>query len=75
MTRTVEGGDHPLLLGTATHARTGTAAPLVHAHRAFGTHAVLDLRPRPTIADHVRACARRPRPGPRVPGRNGRGRP
>ncbi|WP_326600418.1 flavin reductase family protein [Streptomyces sp. NBC_01803] len=56
--RAVEGGDHLLLLGTVIHAGTGTAAPLVYAHRTFGTHSALARHPRHSIADHVRACAR-----------------
>ncbi|MGK5531026.1 flavin reductase family protein [Streptomyces sp. URMC 129] len=56
--RVVEGGDHRLLLGAVAHAATRAAAPLVYAHRTFGTHSGLVRRPRHSIADHVEACAR-----------------
>ncbi|MGI5404815.1 flavin reductase family protein [Streptomyces sp. CA-135486] len=58
VTQAVEGGDHLLLLGTVTHARTRPAAPLVYGHRTFGTHSAYADRPRRAITDHVEACAR-----------------
>lgn len=58
VTEIVEGGDHLLLLGTVTHARTTPAAPLVYGYRTFGTHSAYADRPRRTIREHVAACAR-----------------
>ncbi|MFD4603083.1 flavin reductase family protein [Streptomyces sp. NPDC058464] len=55
----VEGGDHLLLLGTVTHARTTPAPPLVYGHRTFGTHSAYADRPhRNAITDHIAAFAR-----------------
>lgn len=54
----VDGGDHLLLLGLVTYARTIPAAPLVYGHRTFGTHSAFADRPRHTIREHVAACAR-----------------
>ncbi|WP_432181589.1 flavin reductase family protein [Streptomyces sp. NBC_00063] len=54
----VEGGDHLLLLGTVTHARTTPAAPLVYGHRLFGTHSAYASRPRHTIREQLAAFAR-----------------
>lgn len=58
LTRAVDGGDHLLLLGTVTHARTTPAPPLVYGYRTFGTHSGYAGRPRHTIQDSVAACAR-----------------
>jgi flavin reductase (DIM6/NTAB) family NADH-FMN oxidoreductase RutF len=58
LAQTVEGGDHLLLLGLVTHARTVTAAPLVYGHRTFGTHSGFARRPRRAITDHVDALRR-----------------
>ncbi len=58
LAQTVEGGDHLLLLGMVTHARTVTAAPLVYGHRTFGTHSSFARRPRRAISDHVDALRR-----------------
>ncbi len=57
LARSVEGGDHRLLLGTVTHAVSTPAAPLVYSHRTFGTHSGFDRRPRKPITDHIHACA------------------
>ncbi|MFC9502761.1 flavin reductase family protein [Streptomyces sp. NPDC057002] len=54
----VEGGDHLLLLGTVTHARTTPAAPLVYGFRTFGTHSAYASLTRRGIREHVAACAR-----------------
>ncbi|MCX4904659.1 flavin reductase family protein [Streptomyces sp. NBC_00878] len=58
LTDAVDGGDHLLLLGTVTHARSTPAAPLIYGYRTFGTHSHFALRPRHPIGDHVAACAR-----------------
>lgn len=58
LTSVVEGGDHLLLLGTVTYARTTAAAPLVYGYRTFGTHSAYLSRPRRTIGEQVAACAR-----------------
>jgi flavin reductase (DIM6/NTAB) family NADH-FMN oxidoreductase RutF len=56
--RTVEAGDHLLLIGLVRAASSrGDLAPLVYTHRTFGTHSRFADRPRPTIADLVAACA------------------
>jgi len=56
--RSIEAGDHLLLFGLVVAAsnRPGRA-PLVYAHRTFGTHSRFAERPRPPIADHIAACA------------------
>lgn len=56
--RSIEAGDHLLLFGlvTAASSRPGLA-PLVYAHRTFGTHSRFAERPRPGIADLIAACA------------------
>ncbi|MET7512231.1 flavin reductase family protein [Streptomyces sp. NPDC005480] len=56
--RVVDGGDHLLLLGTVTRARTMPGAPLVYGHRTFGTHSAYADRPHRGIRDQVAACAR-----------------
>ncbi|MFJ6730127.1 flavin reductase family protein [Streptomyces sp. NPDC091281] len=58
LARTVEGGDHLLLLGAVVHARTVPAAPLVYGYRTFGTHSGYAQRPRRPIGDQVAAFAR-----------------
>ncbi|MFI5682923.1 flavin reductase family protein [Streptomyces sp. NPDC051636] len=58
LTEAVDGGDHLLLLGTVTHARTTPAPPLVYGFRTFGTHSAYASRPRHTIREQVAACAR-----------------
>ncbi|MBD3007595.1 flavin reductase family protein [Streptomyces sp. 5-10] len=58
LTRTVDGGDHLLLLGTVTHARTTPAPPLVYGYRTFGTHSAYASRPQHTVREQVAACAR-----------------
>ncbi|WP_254393512.1 MULTISPECIES: flavin reductase family protein [Streptomyces] len=47
LTSVTEGGDHLLLLGTAVHADTSTAAPLVYGYRTFGTHSAFAPHPTP----------------------------
>jgi flavin reductase (DIM6/NTAB) family NADH-FMN oxidoreductase RutF len=57
--QTVEAGDHLLLFGQVRSASTRPGlAPLVYAHRTFGTHSRFAERPRPAIADLIAACAR-----------------
>lgn len=57
--RTVEGGDHLLLLGLVRSAgNRAHVAPLVYANRTFGTHSRFAERPRPAIAALIAACAR-----------------
>jgi flavin reductase (DIM6/NTAB) family NADH-FMN oxidoreductase RutF len=57
--RTVEAGDHLLLLGLLRSARSrGIVAPLVYANRTFGTHSRFCERSRPDIVDLIAACAR-----------------
>jgi flavin reductase (DIM6/NTAB) family NADH-FMN oxidoreductase RutF len=56
--RTVEGGDHLLLMGAVTHADTEHAAPLVYGHRTFGTHSAYAAAARRTVTDLIAACAR-----------------
>jgi len=56
--RAIEAGDHVLLLGLVRSASTRPGvAPLVYAHRTFGTHSRFAERPRPAIADLISACA------------------
>lgn len=56
--QTVEAGDHLLLFGLVRAASSRQdLAPLVYAHRTFGTHSRFTERPRPTIADLIAACA------------------
>lgn len=54
----VEAGDHLLLLGLVTHADSAPVAPLVYAHRTFGTHSRFGDRPRTPVADSIAACIR-----------------
>ncbi len=57
--RTVEAGDHLLLLGLVRSAkRSPDVAPLIYANRTFGTHSRFAERPRPAIADLIAACTR-----------------
>ena len=56
--QTVQAGDHLLLIGEVRHAASTAQAPLVYAHRTFGTHSKFHLRPRRPIIDHIAACAR-----------------
>jgi flavin reductase (DIM6/NTAB) family NADH-FMN oxidoreductase RutF len=58
LAQAVEGGDHLLLLGSVTHARTTVAAPLIYGHRVFGTHSGFAERPRHAITDLVAAFTR-----------------
>ncbi len=56
--QTVEAGDHLLLFGLVRAASSRKdLAPLVYAHRTFGTHSRFAERPRPSIADLIAACA------------------
>jgi flavin reductase (DIM6/NTAB) family NADH-FMN oxidoreductase RutF len=56
--RSIEAGDHLLLFGLVTAASSRPdLAPLVYAHRTFGTHSRFAERPRPSIADLIAACA------------------
>ncbi len=55
--RTVEAGDHLLLLGAVRTASTSHRAPLVYSHRTFGTHSRFAERARPPIVDQISACA------------------
>jgi flavin reductase (DIM6/NTAB) family NADH-FMN oxidoreductase RutF len=55
--RAVDGGDHLLLLGAVCSAENRVAAPLVYAHRRYGTHSGYAARqPRP-ITDLIAACS------------------
>ncbi|MFF7475736.1 flavin reductase [Streptomyces sp. NPDC008092] len=54
----VEGGDHLLVLGTVEACASGLTAPLVYAHRTFGTHSGFELRPRRPITEQIAALAR-----------------
>ncbi|GHA05828.1 hypothetical protein GCM10010329_30420 [Streptomyces spiroverticillatus] len=42
--------DHLLLIGTVTSADSRTAAPLVYAHRTFGTHSAYAPKERLEVA-------------------------
>lgn len=55
--RTVEAGDHLLLIGAVRSAATTHRPPLVYAHRMFGTHSRFADRIRPAIIDQITACA------------------
>ncbi len=56
--QSVEAGDHLLLFGLVRSASSrADLAPLVYAHRTFGTHSRFAERPRPAIADLIAACA------------------
>ncbi|MDF3282607.1 flavin reductase family protein [Gordonia sp. N1V] len=55
--RTVEAGDHLLLIGAVRHAASTHRAPLVYGHRTFGTHSRFAERSRPAIVDLITACA------------------
>jgi flavin reductase (DIM6/NTAB) family NADH-FMN oxidoreductase RutF len=55
--RVAEGGDHLLLFGLVTEASHCEVAPLIYAHRTFGTHSRFAERPRPRITDQIAACA------------------
>ncbi|WP_327145552.1 flavin reductase family protein [Nocardia sp. NBC_01327] len=54
----VDGGDHELILGHVEAAGRAEQAPLIYAHRTFGTHSHFAQRPRPLIIDQIAACAR-----------------
>lgn len=54
----VAGGDHRLLIGRVTAAGRAELAPLIYAHRTFGTHTRYGQRPRARIVDQIAACAR-----------------
>lgn len=54
---TVQGGDHTVLFGLVVAASRAETAPLIYAHRTFGTHSRFAERPRNVIADHIAACA------------------
>lgn len=53
----VEGGDHLLLIGHVEKASTRTLAPLVYAHRTFGTHSGYSTRPRHEVIDVIAALS------------------
>ena len=59
--RSIEAGDYMLLFGLVTAASSRPdLAPLVYAHRTFGTHSRFAGQPRPkapSIADLIAACA------------------
>ncbi|MFW0793391.1 flavin reductase family protein [Gordonia sp. CPCC 205515] len=55
--RTVEAGDHLLLIGAVRHAASTHRPPLVYGHRTFGTHSGFAARTRPAIIDQITACA------------------
>jgi flavin reductase (DIM6/NTAB) family NADH-FMN oxidoreductase RutF len=56
--RSIEAGDHLMLFGLVRAASSRQdLAPLVYAHRTFGTHSRFAERPRPAIADLIAACA------------------
>lgn len=55
--RTIEAGDHLLLIGAVHRAASAPRPPLVYGHRTFGTHSHFASRPRPTIVDQISACA------------------
>ena len=55
--RTVEAGDHLLLIGAVRTAASAQRPPLVYGHRTFGTHSRFVERPRPAILDQLAACA------------------
>ncbi|NMO05209.1 flavin reductase family protein [Gordonia sp. TBRC 11910] len=57
LAQTVEAGDHLLLIGAVTTAASTPRAPLVYAHRTFGTHSNFATRTRPAIIDYISACA------------------
>lgn len=56
--RTIEAGDHLLLIGLVINASSSPQPPLVYGHRTFGTHSGFQQRPRRPIVDHIAACAR-----------------
>jgi flavin reductase (DIM6/NTAB) family NADH-FMN oxidoreductase RutF len=56
--RSVDAGDHLLLFGAVTAAGRAEVAPLVYAHRIFGTHSRFAERPRSRITEQIAACAR-----------------
>jgi flavin reductase (DIM6/NTAB) family NADH-FMN oxidoreductase RutF len=56
--RTVQAGDHLLLIGLVRYAASSPQPPLIYGHRTFGTHSQFQQRPRKPITDHVAACAR-----------------
>lgn len=56
--QTVEAGDHLLLFGLVAKAAQTDCAPLVYAHRTFGTHSRYAQRPRKPITDQIAALAR-----------------
>jgi flavin reductase (DIM6/NTAB) family NADH-FMN oxidoreductase RutF len=54
----VEAGDHLLLIGHVVHVQSFDSAPLVYAHRTFGTHSRYDTRARRPLREHLNAFAR-----------------
>jgi flavin reductase (DIM6/NTAB) family NADH-FMN oxidoreductase RutF len=57
--RSIEAGDHLLLFGLVRAASSRKdLAPLVYAHRSFGTHSRFVQRHQPSIDDLIAACAR-----------------
>ncbi|MVO88709.1 flavin reductase [Streptomyces sp. p1417] len=57
--RFVAGGDHLLILSLVGHVSgPGTAAPLVHGHRTFGTHSAFTAKKPLSITDQIAAFAR-----------------
>src|SRR5450432_4250263 len=56
--QTVAAGDHLLLFGLVRAASRTDQAPLIYAHRTFGTHSRFAERPRAPITDAIAACAR-----------------
>lgn len=57
LAQTIEAGDHLLLIGAVMTAASTPRAPLVYAHRTFGTHSNFATRRRPAIVDYISACA------------------
>ena len=55
--RTIEAGDHLLLIGAVRTAATSHRSPLVYGYRTFGTHSGFADRSRPPIHDQITACA------------------
>ena len=53
--RTVEAGDHLLLIGEVHHASSEPRPPLVYGHRTFGTHSHFATSPGPASIDQISA--------------------
>jgi flavin reductase (DIM6/NTAB) family NADH-FMN oxidoreductase RutF len=56
--RTVDAGDHSLLIGQVRSAASTPQPSLIYGHRTYGTHSEFQRRPRTPIIDHIAACAR-----------------